>query len=1212
LLGTPSTSDNCTVSGITNDAPAVFPSGTTTVTWTVTDNSGNTATCVQTITVSDTEDPEITCPSDITIMVPPCTPFYYVQVTLPVVTDNCGISTVVNSFNGTSDASGMYPIGVTVVYWTVTDIHGNTNVCSMTVIVTGMELSFNTTDLYCYNGYMGSAEVEVINGMQPYSYNWSNGETAQMIDSVAAGTYTITVTDNCGMSAIGSVTVNQPYESLQVDSITGQHITCYGMNDGYFMFAASGGVPPYAYSIDNIAFFYVDTFELWNLPPATYWVTVLDANNCVIIQGVEIHQPDSLNLTTVVTDVTCYSGNNGSVDLSVTGGTTYCQNPVYTYIWSNGETTQDISGLASGTYLVTVIDLNGCTATSTVTVNQPSAPLSLIINSTNITCYGVNIGSVDMFVSGGTAPYTNVWSNGATTEDLNGLPAGEYSVTVTDANGCITTAVTFISQANPVTVDLVATGSLCYGETNGTVSVFDLNGLTPPVSYLWSNGSTESSLNDLGAGHYCVVLTDSFGCLGNGCENVTAPASPVSINAQVGDVLCHGGNDGAIIINLLGGTLPYYGISWSGEVINECDTIELPVTSDVWACCGSSPSTFILNNLQAGTYYVTATDANNCIATDTIVVEQPSGPLTIENYQVENVDVINDSPGSVNIFVCCGTFPYIYWWENEDGIWMSDTEDLNDVPAGNYSVTVTDANGCTVTGSFIVGTNAVPEWNFYNTGYNHTIYVPFDAVPFLEYGDYIGVFYDSLGTLACGGYTKYEDVSTTIAAWGEDGITPNTGFDDGEVFTFRFWKLNTGTEYWAHPVYNLSFPQDSLFIADGLSGLLSLTPYSVLDSQLIVLHAGWNIMSTYMIPVHPDVQVVFSNIEPWMVIVKDGYGNVYWPVWSVNTIGDMVLGTGYKVKMSSTKTLSVYGYSVIPEFTPVVIPQNWSILGYLRNSPASVVIVMSTVVSEIEIMKDENGYVYWPALQINTIINMYPGEGYQIKMNSAQILLYPENGQLSQTDKYLFDYCPKHYPVYNSTGKNMTVGIPVDSWDIIPEPGDEIAAFDAEGNIAGSTVFDGKSVSLTIWGDDDISGNIEGIRNNCRFSMRLWHSAAGKEEIIEVKSWLSGDDKFSEDGISIVDKLETIVPDNSGMVLYQNMPNPFDESTFIRFDLPVGSYAELKIFDVLGNLVSIPVSEYFTAGEHIIKLDMTRYAPGVYSYRLDCEKVMSVRSMIKY
>jgi len=310
--------------------------------------------------------------------------------------------------------------------------------------------------------------------------------------------------------------------------------------------------------------------------------------------------------------------------------------------------------------------------------------------------------------------------------------------------------------------------------------------------------------------------------------------------------------------------------------------------------------------------------------------------------------------------------------------------------------------------------------------------------------------------------------------------------------------------------------------------------------------------------------------------------------------------------------LAVYGYSIIPEFTQVDISSGWSILGYLRKSPAALTVVMSPIVSEIIIMKDENGYVYWPSLQINTIGNMIPGEGYQIKMSTSLGFFYPENGQLSLVNKNESDYPAKHYPSFNSTGSNMTVGIPLDSWTIIPGQGDEIAAFDEEGKIVGSTVFNGSATSLTIWGDDDITDSKEGIGINTRFILKLWNYSTGKEEIIDVKSWLTGNDLFSDDGISIIDKLDIYNWENAVLILYQNVPNPFDEVTYVRFILPFDSRTEIKIFDVAGRLIETPVSGLFSAGEHIIKLDMEKYAPGVYSYRLDCKKFSFVRSMVIY
>ncbi|MCX6259030.1 MAG: HYR domain-containing protein, partial [Bacteroidia bacterium] len=1211
----PVTGDNCGVASVINNftgtgnASGIYPVGTTIITWTVTDIHGNTSTCSTQVVVLDNEAPIISCPLNISILVPPCTPSYYVHVPPALVSDNCGVLSVVNSFNGTADASGTYTGGVTKVIWTVTDIHGNTSTCVMEVVITDMELTFNINDLNCFDDYMGSAGVTVTDGMPPFTYLWSNGETTQSIDSLAAGNYTVTVTDACGTIVTGTAVVGQPYAPLHAGTITGHNISCYGANDGYFLMTAAGGLPPYAFSIDNINFVYVDTFSMGYLPPATYWVSILDANNCVIIVPVVIHEPDPLVPSAVISNIDCNGNHNGMIDLTITGGTPSCTLPAYTVLWSNGATTQDLSGLAPGTYSVTVIDTNGCTTTATYTITQPDA-LSIVINSGNISCYGVNIGAINILVSGGTSPYTYHWNNGSTIQNLTGLPSGNYSVTVTDANGCHAFASATINQSSPVTIDLVSTGNLCYGQVDGTIAVSNISALVPPVTYQWSNGSTAASLTGIGAGNYCVVVTDSNGCIGSGCENVTAPASPVSMTAQISNVNCYGGNDGIIAIHAFGGTLPYYGFTWSGITTVGCNTVVIPGASTFIPCC--STINFTVDDLQAGTYYFTVTDANHCIGVDTFVVEQPAHPLHIDNAAITDVDVVAGISGAVNIFVCCGTFPYTYWWENANGDWVSSAEDLFDVPAGTYTVTVTDANGCTATGSYTVHTNALPDWNYYNTGYNHTIYVPLNAVPFLETGDYIGVFYDSLGTLACGGYTRFQGQATSIAAWGEDGIVPNTGFDPGEVFTFKFWKLNTGAEYFAKPVYNLTFPQDSTFVVDGLSGLLSLTPYTVLDSQLVDLRNGWNIMSTYLLPVHSDIGIVFNPVITNVVIVKDWLGNVLWPAYSLNLIGNMTLGQGYKVKMSSSRILAVYGYSIVPEFTHVNIPSGWSILGYLRKSPAQIQTVMNSIVNEIIIMKDQDGYVYWPQLQINSIGNMLPGRGYQIKLATPQIFFYPPNGMLGPLVKNTFDYNTRHFAVFHNTGVNMTVGIPLYAWNVQPDIGDEVAAFSPDGKLVGSTVFDGGSLSLAIWGDDDQTGGTDGMIPQSIFTLKLWHIASATEEQIVVELWQTGNDRFTEDGISIVEKLDNIIPQTPGYSVYQNMPNPFSVNTSIRFYLPEAGHVYIRTYNVVGALIELKVSEDFTAGEHVIELNMENYAPGVYSYKFDCNGFTDIKPMVKY
>ncbi len=225
--------------------------------------------------------------------------------------------------------------------------------------------------------------------------------------------------------------------------------------------SVSGGTTPYGYSWSNGA----TTEDISGLSAGTYTVTVTDFNGCTTTASATVTEPDPLTATAVATPETCNEDDDGSIDLSVSGGTT-----PYGYSWSNGATTEDISGLSAGTYTVTVTDFNGCTTTASATVTEPD-PLTANAVATPETCNEDDDGSIDLSVSGGTTPYGYSWSNGATTEDISGLSAGTYTVTVTDFNGCTTTASATVTEPDPLTANAVATPETCNEDDDGSIDL---------------------------------------------------------------------------------------------------------------------------------------------------------------------------------------------------------------------------------------------------------------------------------------------------------------------------------------------------------------------------------------------------------------------------------------------------------------------------------------------------------------------------------------------------------------------------------------------------------------------------------------------------------------------------------------------------------------------------------------------------------------------
>jgi hypothetical protein len=322
----------------------------------------------------------------------------------------------------------------------------------------------------------------------------------------------------------------------------------------------------------------------------------------------------------------------------------------------------------------------------------------------------------------------------------------------------------------------------------------------------------------------------------------------------------------------------------------------------------------------------------------------------------------------------------------------------------------------------------------------------------------------------------------------------------------------------------------------------------------------------------------------------------------------MEIGRGYKVKMSATQTLAINGVLLTPELTPVSIPMEWSILGYLRTSPANIATLMSGIVSQVVIVKNEAGYVYWPSMyNINTIGNMVPGKGYQIKMSSSAVLTYPANGLMSKSDVTVLG--TEYFVIPNNTGSNMTIGIPQSAWPTLPSMGDEIALLNNQGDVLGASVYTGNAISINLWGDDAVTGNIDGIGGGESFTLAIWNRASNTVRNLHVDLWAEGDNRYEENAISIVGKFAGSMIVGNEFALYQNMPNPFSSSTLIKFSIPQDAYVHIGVYNLLGDLVEELVGTEMTAGEYTVECDGSKLAAGSYLYKIVTDNYTASKQM---
>ena len=556
----------------------------------------------------------------------------------------------VTTQNRTNLTGGTYDV-------TITDSKGCSATTAAAVTEPNQILSANTTtaNINCFGAYTGTISLSVAGGTSPYTFNWGGGVTTQNRSNLPEGNYIVTVTDANGCTTTNSTTISQPAAVLS-STLTPVEVSCFGGQNGSINTNVTGGTAPYYFNWSNGA----SIPDIANLAAGNYVVTITDANGCSITNSEVIVQPaSSLSISASANNISCFGANNGSVTLTVAGGT-----PAYAYSWTVGVTTQNRTNLTAGSYDVTVTDSKECSATAAATITQPVAALSAVASSANINCYGANTGSVNLTVSGGTTPYTYRWTGGVTTQNRSNLTAGNYSVTVTDANGCTTTNSTTISQpAAVLSSTLTPVEVSCFGGQNGSINT-NVTGGTAPYYFNWSNGASIPDIANLAAGNYVVTITDANGCSITNSEVIVQPASSLSISASANNISCFGANNGSVTLTVAGGT-PAYAYSWTVGVTTQNRT-----------------------NLTAGSYDVTVTDSKECSATAAATITQPVAALNVA-ATTTNINCYGGNTGNVNLTVSGGTTPYTYSWTG--GV---TTQNRNNLTAGNYSVTVTDANGC--------------------------------------------------------------------------------------------------------------------------------------------------------------------------------------------------------------------------------------------------------------------------------------------------------------------------------------------------------------------------------------------------------------------------------------------------------------------------------------------------------------------------------------
>lgn len=536
----------------------------------------------------------------------------------------------------------------------------------------GLNASTATSDVTCNGGSDGTASLTVTGSTGTPVITWSSGDSGPFAVNLSAGTYTYNYSDaDPNHSFSGTVTINEPPDSLNLDLVT-IGISCVGTNNGQAIASViSGGTPPYTYTWSP---FQPNDPVASGLSPGTISVTVTDLFGCGNIASGVISSVPTLSSTITTVIDSCYLSGRGSATVTANGGT-----PPYTYEWSDFTYSRINDNLLAGTYYVTVIDANGCEHIDTAIVGGPTSPVTSTYIKQDVFCYGDTTGSFDITITGGTPTYSIVWDTSIVSgTNPTGLPAGTYNYTITDLYGCKTFGGDIIAEPDSgLLVSYSITDVTCNGASDGTATVLVSGGI-PPYFYMGMPLPSDSfTLTGLPAGNFIATITDSSGCSFTVIDSITEPG-PQSLNTGIIDNLCFGETNGSAFAEFVNatGTVSY---TWTGSLNG--DTI---------------------SGLASGTYAVTAVDQNNCTLVDSVVVTEPA-ELTSTSV-VTDVDCYGNNNGSIELTVTGGTGNYTYQWDSSSASGSNPTG----LYGGIYSYTITDDNNCELVGVDTVNQPTAP------------------------------------------------------------------------------------------------------------------------------------------------------------------------------------------------------------------------------------------------------------------------------------------------------------------------------------------------------------------------------------------------------------------------------------------------------------------------------------------------------------------------
>jgi hypothetical protein len=620
---------------------------------------------------------------------------------------------------------------------TVMDVNGCTTIETATVnsFACGVVALVEGVNVSCNGAGNGQATLSLENFLPPLDLEWSNGETTLVITDLSPGTYSVTLTDGNNCPASGNITISEP-PVLGVELVDMIPVDCAGSNTGSATVEANGGNGTYSYLWPD------GTTEATaiDLAAGTYEVQVFDQNDCASSLAVTVTEPSAIQVATEVEHESAFGANDGEATANPTGGT-----PGYTYAWDNGADTETITGLAPGTYTVTVMDANGCESVQTITIEAYVCPsIDLVVDVQEVSCAGDANGAAEVIITGGNDPYTIDWSTGDQAPSVENLAPGDYEVSIVDGFNCAVSTTFSVEEPDPVAVQLNALEDVsCPGGANGSLTVAAEGG-TAPFTYEWSNGATGAQVTDLTAGAYTVTATDVNGCqetLEATIEEVPDTEAPTLVVEDISVQLDENGEASITPSALDMGSFDNCAITeWAlSQSSFSCDDLgPQTVTISAFDASGNQsekqvtitvednqfpvmecPEDIVALNCDGLVEYDLPIFTDNCAAdltqtaglgsgsnfplgvtTEEYTVTDAAGnsatcsfQITIENTMELSAEATGSCPdeatGTIVTDVTGGTPGYTYTWDQ--GL---EGPNPTEVPAGTYALTVTDETGC--------------------------------------------------------------------------------------------------------------------------------------------------------------------------------------------------------------------------------------------------------------------------------------------------------------------------------------------------------------------------------------------------------------------------------------------------------------------------------------------------------------------------------------